>query len=688
MTYSQEPQLGESSNREDSCSYAANRSVASKYTSKYEFPCQKEASSLVGETLDKSKANTSFRLNTFPDQQGFYVLRMDNISCNVTISQLDEFLQSKLAHLPVQSAAFKIINFTQNPSTSFNGYQGDDTMFAEVQVLNLEACEVLSNLSGVQWTGNELSVLPLQIDRESVEWMAKNNQGNKYHYANMAANPAFSYQTRVGDTPTQENNIKEQNQRGSESAPEHIVYPNHHSSIYPIRIPPPYPCMQRNIPGYLPYAPYTYNPYNQNYSNRQPISSPSTPWCRRNSSTDSFSPGRRSSGSSYTSASTGSLSSLPGETKGGAQAVPPFVMNMLQEHSDSSSKLESTAIDASHSQETEDFTEFIYIPAGEGDDPEKLIQVNPCRLFMGNIPYSSNWASLKNFLVTRSNQLDPTCNLSIIRVEIPTQSIVYQLRAKDNYQHPSPYVPPTRPQILRKSRGFAIVTTGNRETSEKLIEMFDNVEFEGRSLTVRYDKFPRFNNYPIQQLWGSSTINQSNFTPPHLHIGSTPPVLHDNRAWAGTAPPGQGRPQLYNSAQHTRVPMSAPPPPPPPPPPHPGSPQGYPRLPPPHPGSPQGYPRLPHPGYFIPPYYYNNQEVSANDGFGYGFIPSHGPYGPFPPRYESNRLQNTERPLSNDKHAVKEEVKDGESVNEVELQSTDGLKESFDKMKIKQQESD
>ena len=134
--------------------------------------------------------------------------------------------------------------------------------------------------------------------------------------------------------------------------------------------------------------------------------------------------------------------------------------------------------------------------------------------------------------------------------------------------------------------------------------------------------------------------------------------------------------------------MSAPPPPPPPPPPHPGSPQGYPRLPPPHPGSPQGYPRLPHPGYFIPPYYYNNQEVSANDGFGYGFIPSHGPYGPFPPRYESNRLQNTERPLSNDKHAVKEEVKDGESVNEVELQSTDGLKESFDKMKIKQQELD
>lgn len=145
--------------------------------------------------------------------------------------------------------------------------------------------------------------------------------------------------------------------------------------------------------------------------------------------------------------------------------VPPFIVNMIGNHEAETTK------DASKDND------FMYI--NEADEQYK---VNPRRLFIGNVPYSSSWLSLKLFLLSRTKALEPDTQLAILRVEIPTH----------------------QPDLLlgdfswNKSRGFAIVTTGDRQTSAKLIELFDNVDFEGRLLTVRYDRYPDFNNYTAQ----------------------------------------------------------------------------------------------------------------------------------------------------------------------------------------------
>ncbi|KAK6886484.1 hypothetical protein K6H09_005626, partial [Candida tropicalis] len=66
---------------------------------------------------------------------------------------------------------------------------------------------------------------------------------------------------------------------------------------------------------------------------------------------------------------------------------------------------------------TDDVTDTTNFPKGENSD--NLIKVNARRLFVGNVPYSSNWTSLKNFLINKSNELEPDTNISILRVEIP-----------------------------------------------------------------------------------------------------------------------------------------------------------------------------------------------------------------------------------------------------------------------------
>lgn len=123
---------------------------------------------------------------------------------------------------------------------------------------------------------------------------------------------------------------------------------------------------------------------------------------------------------------------------------------------------------------------FMYVKGEEED-----YKVNTRKLFIGNVPFSSNWMSLKKFLVTKSNEIEPGNDLQILRVEIPMQT-TEGMYGMDQFS------------MTSKSRGFAIVTTGNKETSSKLIEMFDTVEFEGRPLTVRFDRFPEFSNYNIQ----------------------------------------------------------------------------------------------------------------------------------------------------------------------------------------------
>ena len=80
---------------------------------------------------------------------------------------------------------------------------------------------------------------------------------------------------------------------------------------------------------------------------------------------------------------------------------------------------------------------------------------NTFRLFIGNIPYTTQWQELKDFLRAAGE---------IYRVEIPENS---EGRAK----------------------GFAIATYQSMENATKAIEKFNGAEFQGRELTVRFDKF-------------------------------------------------------------------------------------------------------------------------------------------------------------------------------------------------------
>jgi hypothetical protein len=157
----------------------------------------------------------------------------------------------------------------------------------------------------------------------------------------------------------------------------------------------------------------------------------------------------------------------------------------------------------------------------KGDEYDKAKRVNPCRVFIGNVPYSSNWANLKNFILTKSKEIDSTINLKNLRVEIPIQE--RQTSDSGVYGNNEVYFESNRRKNHFKSRGFAIVITSNKQSATKLIEIMDNIEFEGRILKVRFDKFPDYNNYRIQQL-SSATRNHNyenflssncNYSPSH-----------------------------------------------------------------------------------------------------------------------------------------------------------------------------
>ncbi|SGZ53672.1 CIC11C00000002434 [Sungouiella intermedia] len=221
-------------------------------------------------------------------------------------------------------------------------------------------------------------------------------------------------------------------------------------------------------------------------------------------------PSRRSS-----SRSNSRQNSVGGSTK----PPPPFLLNMVKRDS----SLPGTASQSSDSSplETPDMEDFISVEDDEGN----AIKVNLRRLFVGNIPFNSTWPALKNFLITKAEELEPGNHIEILRVEIPMQQPrdvpnnasklnSYQFLTLLSQQLNDKSGPPT-PDAARTnssssgptrglSRGFAIVTTANKLSLEKIIKYFDNVEFEGRTLTVRYDRFPDFNNYVLQQLYPSS----------------------------------------------------------------------------------------------------------------------------------------------------------------------------------------
>lgn len=89
------------------------------------------------------------------------------------------------------------------------------------------------------------------------------------------------------------------------------------------------------------------------------------------------------------------------------------------------------------------------------------MSVDKTRLFIGNLPFDSDWKSLKDFLRRAGD---------IIRVEIP----------RDNNKLGG-----------YSSKGFGIAIFSNETDAKRAIEFFNGVVFQGRPLTVRYDKFPR-----------------------------------------------------------------------------------------------------------------------------------------------------------------------------------------------------
>lgn len=183
---------------------------------------------------------------------------------------------------------------------------------------------------------------------------------------------------------------------------------------------------------------------------------------------------------------------------------PPFVLNMVQRRNDDQPSLE-----ADHDDVDDGLIALV-------DDDGNAIRVNPRRLFVGNIPFNSTWPALKNFLVTRADELEPGNGIDILRVEIPMQQPRDHDTKLNSYLFVAPYpqIPEQKPDLPARtgssrglSRGFAIVTTANRTSLEKLIQHFDNADFEGRLLTVRFDRFPDYNNYVLQQLFPASKVH-------------------------------------------------------------------------------------------------------------------------------------------------------------------------------------
>ncbi|CUM47804.1 uncharacterized protein AC631_04095 [Debaryomyces fabryi] len=279
--------------------------------------------------------------------------------------------------------------------------------------------------------------------------------------------------------------------------------------------------------GYYPNFPYTpVAPMNYNYIPSPQQSAQMFQMPQQSSYPSSYMSRRSSKSSDSRRNSRNSTSS--------SRPLPSFITNLVNENASDSDGSKSDVTNDSNLPAT---SEFIVVKNDEGQS----IKVNPCRLFIGNIPFSSTWTTLKNFLVLKSEEIEPGNNILILRVEIPMQLLTSQhnsstipnpglnvnLNKLNSYQFLSSFLSgnidnpvggrmeDSNTQPSRGlSRGFAIVTTGNKESLDKLIEYFDNVEFENRSLTVRYDKFPDFNNYILQQL--NTDNNRNNFKEPSI----------------------------------------------------------------------------------------------------------------------------------------------------------------------------
>lgn len=255
-----------------------------------------------------------------------------------------------------------------------------------------------------------------------------------------------------------------------------------------------------------------------------------------------------------------SSKSLPSGQNSSYKPPPPFVLNLVQTR-----ETQPDLADEAGTQPDDALDDGLI---AMDDEEGGTLRVNPRRLFVGNIPFNSTWPALKNFLITRAEEVEPGNSIDILRVEIPMQqpreqqgdvaklnsyqflTTLSQQLLGDQTQNSPPEVRPAAGPSRGLSRGFAIVTTANRASLEKLIKLFDNVDFEGRSLTVRFDRFPDFNNYVLQQLFPSNkTSHPSNFPGPRdkpafLSNLAFERNLFQHKFYYGSAPPA---PIPYNS---------------------------------------------------------------------------------------------------------------------------------------------
>ncbi len=86
--------------------------------------------------------------------------------------------------------------------------------------------------------------------------------------------------------------------------------------------------------------------------------------------------------------------------------------------------------------------------------------VDPKRIFIGNVPFTSTFESLREFF-----QSSKECGEGL-------KDLVMQHQVNGNF------------------RGFAIGVTESQDDSVALIKEFNGKTFEGRELTVRFDKLP------------------------------------------------------------------------------------------------------------------------------------------------------------------------------------------------------
>lgn len=238
------------------------------------------------------------------------------------------------------------------------------------------------------------------------------------------------------------------------------------------------------------------------------------------------------------------------------------------------------------------------------EEHQKYMLVDPLRVFFGNIPYSTTWKRLKKFITNTVKEIDPAFQLHIEKVEIPlidassnptlpksasglfgsyvsrpqqtntstsatssltTSSAPSSLTASSSSNALSlangatttstPLTQstiPTSQQFIQiqptphgehvKSRGFGIVTTDSQQTSKKLIDIFNNMEFDKRVLTVRFDRFPEFSNHHnstnfrqhqnFQQLYQQPRPEHSHMG--HHHHQQLPPISVGHRNSIGS----------------------------------------------------------------------------------------------------------------------------------------------------------